>query len=238
MSVSVHEKRGERTRPFASVPSKLAGSMRGLGARPELAVVPAGGRILFTSDLHFGHEKVAALRGFDSVGWHDHEVYKSISDAVTGRQDILWILGDLADRESDWERALSMIGSLPCRKRLVLGNHDPAHPMHQWAERYAQKLSGVFEWWGTLGQTRVVGKRVMVSHFPYHRDREGTAPRYLSWRPRDEGLWLLHGHTHGNEKGTPESREVHVGWDAWRRPVMDHEISAIMDSALSVQREA
>lgn len=28
-------------------------------------------RTFYTSDLHLGHEKVAALRGFDSVAAHD-----------------------------------------------------------------------------------------------------------------------------------------------------------------------
>ena len=39
-------------------------------------------RHLFTSDLHLGHERVAALRGFLSVKEHDdHEVADLISQA-------------------------------------------------------------------------------------------------------------------------------------------------------------
>ncbi|WP_051265718.1 metallophosphoesterase family protein [Nakamurella lactea] len=36
----------------------------------------------------------------------------------------------------------------------------------------------------------------------------------MEYRLRDEGNWLLHGHTHSSEKVT-SSREIHVGLDAW-----------------------
>ncbi len=69
------------------------------------------------------------------------------------------------------------------------------------------------------------GTEVLLSHFPYHRDR-GEA-RHTQWRLPNEGRWLLHGHTHGTERVTysvarlGESihkktvREIHVGVDAW-----------------------
>lgn len=59
---------------------------------------------------------------------------------------------------------------------------------------------------------------VMLSYFPYATDHT-TSARYLQFRLRDEGNWLLHGHTHAKEKITSR-REIHVGLDAWNlRPV-------------------
>ena len=52
-------------------------------------------------------------------------------------------------------------------------------------------------------------------------------PRYMQWRLPDMGHFLLHGHTHSTEKRT-SAREIHVGWDAWRRMVAEHELAAII----------
>ena len=51
---------------------------------------------------------------------------------------------------------------------------------------------------------------------------------------RDAGNPVLHGHTRSTEKvsfsacGTPQ---LHVGWDAWGRPVRFHEIVALLKGA-------
>lgn len=183
-------------------------------------------RHLFTSDLHLGHERVADLRGFASTAEHDEHVMEALGDTVR-EADILWVLGDLVGSGRDWYRALGLLGSLQTRVRVVLGNHDPAHPMSRNAWRHAAELAEVVEWSGTMARVRIAAEDVVLSHFPYTRDR--GAPRYLQWRPRNEGAWLLHGHTHGQERVTcaPGVREVHVGFDAWGRPVADHEVAAL-----------
>ena len=187
-------------------------------------------RHLFTSDLHLGHAHVADLRGFPDVETHDAAVRASIADAVASR-DILWILGDVVGPGGEWLDALDWLYCLPCRVRLVLGNHDPAHPMH----RRAYSDSGVdlwhaVQWVGTAAQVKIVGRRVMLSHFPYVRDHTDP-PRHMQWRLRDEGAWLIHGHTHSTERVSAATREVHVGWDAWRRPLSDSEIAALIAEA-------
>lgn len=190
-------------------------------------------RHLFTSDLHLGHERVAGLRGYPSTEAHDYAVLESLSGVAEA--DVLWILGDVVGAARQWPAALESLSWLPGRKRLVLGNHDPAHPMNRNAWKHTAALAEVFEWWGTAASASVCGHRVVLSHFPYRRDR-GEA-RYPQWRLPNEGAWLIHGHTHGTEVVTvkpdgataPAEREVHVGWDAWRRPVADHELAALIE---------
>lgn len=194
-------------------------------------------RHLFTSDLHLGHGRVAALRGYRYDAEHDEAVCEALA-AHVGPDDVLWVLGDLVGSSRDQAYALALLSMLPGRKRLVLGNHDPAHPANRNAWKHTAALAEVFEWWGTAARTKVGGREVVLSHFPYHRDR--GEPRFLQWRLPNRGAWLLHGHTHGTERATveparygerlryPASREVHVGWDAWRRPVADYEVADLM----------
>jgi hypothetical protein len=76
-----------------------------------------------------------------------------------------------------------------------------------------------------LTNTRLVlanGEQVQVSHFPYaetHPEQKRTgeldAPtdKFTSWRPTDDGSWLLCGHVH--EKRRQRGRMINVGVDAW-----------------------
>lgn len=200
--------------------------------------------VFFTSDLHLGHRKVAALRGF---GTEEEPATMAHDLALVGRwtdtvepDDVVWVLGDLsAGGSRATEYALKVLGGMPGRKRLIAGNHDPVHPMNRQAFKWAARFAEVFEFVAPFARTKVLGREVMLSHFPYERDR--GKPRYMQYRLRDEGLPLLHGHTHGEERLTVTSVhdffnggfaarvEVHVGVDAWDlRPVADFEVDALL----------
>lgn len=193
-------------------------------------------RHVFTSDLHLGHERVAKLRGFDDVEDHDRAILEGLRDE-TYSGDVVWILGDLVGTARGLTDALACLRyhGQGRRLRLVLGNHDPAHPMNRNAFKHTAALAEVFEWWGTAARTSICGRSVLLSHFPYVRDRDET--RYPQWRVPNLGEWLLHGHTHGDEKVThyrhpwASSREIHVGWDAWQRPVADHELAGLIEES-------
>ena len=77
-------------------------------------------KILFTSDLHFGHEKVAGYRGFGSAEEHDDAIAERWRETVSPR-DTVWILGDLA--MSSPRAALELLAELPGQKHLIAGNH-------------------------------------------------------------------------------------------------------------------
>lgn len=178
--------------------------------------------VWFTSDLHFGHRLVAGLRGFDSVEDHDSAIMENWHRVVRD-DDQVWVLGDLAC--SSPAQALNIVKSLPGTKHLIAGNHDNCHPMHRdshkWQARYLEAFASV----QPFARRRIDGQSVLLSHFPYSKDRHEA--RYMQYRLRDEGAWLLHGHTHGPERR--EGREIHVGVDAWDlSPVPSHVIEAIV----------
>jgi calcineurin-like phosphoesterase family protein len=165
--------------------------------------------IWLTSDLHLGHRLVANHRGFgEDTDAHDHEVCLRWARTVQP-DDQVWVLGDLC--LTNPERALDLVRNLPGRKHFIAGNHDAVHPMHRHSHRYQREWMRVFDSVQPFGRLRVDGQDVLLSHFPYSKDRHEA--RYMQYRLRDEGAWLLHGHTHGKERR--EGREIHVGLDAW-----------------------
>lgn len=185
--------------------------------------------VYFTSDLHIGHAKVAAIRGFESVDHHDAWIAAKL--AALQPKDQLWVLGDISSgsRRSE-DDALELIRySVGCGPRpalhLVSGNHDSCHPMHRDAHRRLRVFLEVFDSVQSAALRKAQGQDYLLSHFPYKRDR--GRPRHTQWRLADEGEWLLHGHTHGTEKVNWVDSEIHVGLDAWRRFVTWDEIIEI-----------
>ncbi len=206
-------------------------------------------RTFYTSDLHLDHEKVATLRGFESTAAHDAELVSRWC-AVVHPEDTVYVLGDVTgtQRKDTLEYALGVLRSLPGKKHLNAGNHDPVHPMHRrsfarWFPRYAE----VFETVSPFLRRRIGGHEVVLSHFPYAEYGEGPhrggaeASRYNQWRLPDLGLPILHGHTHQPEKVHRQARPapagevafssgIHVGVDAWGlAPVPQEAIIAILD---------
>lgn len=207
----------------------------------------------FTSDTHFGHRLVAALRGFapgalledgtvdrtvitpGHVRAHDEHIIESWNRHVAP-EDTVWHLGDLTLKRA--AEVAPILARLNGNLRIVLGNHDRAHPLmgHKAiAETRALYEAGV-EYVTPFAEVPVQlpkgrpdpAMRVMLSHFPYHGDHT-ESPREAQWRLRDEGRVLLHGHTHTAYATMPEhTRQIHVGWDTWRRPVNDREIGHLI----------
>lgn len=191
--------------------------------------------VYFTSDLHFGHRLVAEHRGFGD-DWQAHDEYLMERwRSVVKPKDQVWVLGDIAVSRHAY--ALDLIGQLPGTKHLIAGNHDPVHPMHRNAHRFQAQFLEVFASVQAFARRRIDGTDVLLSHFPYSRDRGEV--RYSQYRLRNEGKWLLHGHTHGTEKvtigGLPTHddplvvREIHVGLDAWEMtPVSINQVLHLM----------
>ncbi len=173
--------------------------------------------VYFTSDLHWYHRLVTKLRGFgegeDAITAHNDALIKGWHSVVKKDDDIVWVLGDLIVNSGTLDKALGIMSRLPGRKRLVLGNHDPAHPMHRDAFKWIHKYDDVFEYVTPFARIKVNGKNVLLSHFPYNLDHTHDA-RFEQWRLKDEGEFLLHGHTHSDVR-VSSSRELHVGVDAW-----------------------
>lgn len=179
--------------------------------------------VWFTSDLHFGHGFVAGLRGFDNTDDHDDAIAEGWLKRVR-KNDQVWVLGDIA--VSSPTHALDLLRILPGVKHLIAGNHDGCHPMHRDSHKRVGAYLEVFASVQPFARRRIGGEEVMLSHFPYEKDRHEA--RYTQYRLRDEGRWLLHGHTHDPDQRR-DGLEIHVGVDAWNlAPVPIHTIEQLM----------
>lgn len=203
--------------------------------------------VFFTSDLHFGHQKVAEDRNFETTGEHDASIIDSLVDQ-TQVGDQVWILGDLSKGGTTAEnRALVNLRlRLPGRSlHLIAGNHDSCHPMtNRNSHNRIKAFYPTFDSVQFFARRRIGGQQVLLSHFPYSGDHT-EHDRGVQFRLRDEGEWLLHGHTHSQERGPawdssivwndggrskyPNHKQIHVGWDAWGRLVTLEELEEIIN---------
>jgi calcineurin-like phosphoesterase family protein len=193
----------------------------------------------FTSDTHFTHAMVGRLRGFDTAPDHDEAIVANWNAAV-GRDDTVWHLGDVGLGKP--AEILPWVARLNGTIHLITGNHDAPWPAHRDAHRTQRLWLQYFASIQQYARRKIDGTEVLLSHFPYYGDHSDE-DRHTQYRLRDEGKWLLHGHTHGAERaqvdalpftpfrGEPQWRGkmVHVGLDAWNlRPVAAETISKII----------
>lgn len=169
-------------------------------------------RVFYTADTHFNHAFVAGLRGYSDQIAHDDDLIARFNSCVTKR-DHLWILGDLG--MGSLGLVLMQARRLNGIKHLVLGNHDPGHPMHRGSSAKLRRYLEVFESVHLAEQHILDGIPVLLSHYPY-RDDHTEIVRDRQWRLRDEGGWLLHGHVHAEFKSA--ERQLNVGVDWARTP--------------------
>lgn len=185
----------------------------------------------FTSDLHFGHENIIKFcdRPFPNVTMMNQELVWRWN-ALVEPEDTVFVLGDLA-LGSPFNESLLMASMLVGKKFLVPGNHD-----RMWS---GLKKPAKGKWYEDAGFTildeqtvifrdidmpveagvhPVKGKDdyLLLCHFPYVGDSQ-EVDRHAGYRPKDEGLWLLHGHTHWPKTydSAVHQRQIHVGVDAW-----------------------
>lgn len=156
--------------------------------------------VFFTSDLHFGHEKLLnyePARKYASIEEHDEAIIANINSLV-GKRDFLWILGDLTITMNltNLQQRLSRLNGT---KMLVLGNHD-----RFCVNDYLVDFVGVYAY--------AQKYNLIMSHIPVHTDEVGR------W-----GL-NVHGHLHSRvvtkevfhdwpfqSTNVPDTRYLNVG---------------------------
>lgn len=196
--------------------------------------------VWFTSDLHVRHKLVACER-FDrahrdfifpavhrskeeweriAVGWHDAELARQW-DAAVSEDDTVIVVGDITSGGSAAQRfALDeWLPQRPGTPILVPGNHDGVHGLNRTSEKWFRTYAERFKHISPFLRRRIAGRNVMVSHFPYDGDgTHSSADRYTQYRLPDEGLPLIHGHTHSEARVSRSARgtlQINVGIDAW-----------------------
>lgn len=206
--------------------------------------------IWYTSDLHLGHEKVSEIRGFEDTYDHDNTVVRNWK-ALIKPQDTVYVLGDLTCDQRKEEYALWVMNMLPGTKHLIAGNHDAVSSIHRNGWKRIPRYLEVFASVRDFAKVRMNKQDVLLSHYPYNGEGNRPGPdRYTEYRLRDEGVPLIHGHTHDasqrlhygaahsrwvvDEKGveTPEihrAPQVHVGLDAWdMKPVRSDVVEKLL----------
>lgn len=131
------------------------------------------------ADLHFGHAKVAAARGFATVQEHDAQLVE-LWNATVSKRDVVYVLGDVFNEEP--------VAQLNGTKKLAMGNHD-----HGPVERYRvpvgaapmfSQVRGCFEFDGAL-----------LTHIPVH-----PCQLWKRWQIN------VHGHMHdGDVLASPDT---------------------------------
>ncbi len=168
----------------------------------------------FSSDHHFGHQPILTFcdRPFIDLDEMKHKLLSNIN-AVVWPSDVLYVLGDFSFLPKD--NNVEIVKAINCPVVLIRGNHDHTARI---------KKVGFADVFDEL-DIAIGSHIVTLSHFPYwisgpdgHERAEGsgTIPdRYKDRRPKDVGLWLLHGHTHDKGRIRREHKMIHVGVDAW-----------------------
>jgi calcineurin-like phosphoesterase family protein len=169
----------------------------------------------FTSDLHFGHGPVLGFcdRPFKDLKHMENQLVYRINNHVKPT-DTLVIVGDaFFTNSTERQRILKRI---KCTKILVQGNHDKGKGQISGYDLVVQSMD-----------LRIAGQRVSVSHYPFKPERFKlrmpwwkalfcdieNLVRFYHKRLKDEGQYLIHGHTHSRKRF--EGRIMHVGCDAW-----------------------
>jgi calcineurin-like phosphoesterase family protein len=144
---------------------------------------------------------------------------------VVRPEDTLVLVGDVSlGKKESWVRFLSAINT----KNIILvkGNHD------SWQAIPKDMLLLVVE----QMVIRMYGRLFVVSHYPYRCSAwrafwKRLHPSVMSpKRPRDNGLWLLHGHDHRTSRLVDyHPRMLSVGVDANDfKPISGEEIMRIV----------
>lgn len=198
----------------------------------------------FTSDTHFGHERIITLsnRPFRDVQHMNEMLIKNWNDVVSPT-DHVYHLGDVA--LGSFEESMKCVARLNGIKHLVMGNHDrlfvdPEVKNLEKAQKYADRFRPAYEEVFDFieeGTSEAAAELLLIpeikvnltdkvnsassvlrmSHFPYTGDSHDK-PRFDLIRPKDDGKVLLHGHTHQDHvlsKSAKGTQQIHVGVDSW-----------------------
>jgi len=171
--------------------------------------------LYFTSDTHFGHAAVLDFcnRPFKDVRHMEEQLVKRINSRVKPT-DTLVIVGDGFFTSSGQRHKI--LEKINGTKILVQGNHDKGKTQIKGFDLTVQSMDLL-----------IAGKRVSVSHYPFKPERFKlrmpwwkallcdieNLVRFYHKRLKDEGQYLIHGHTHSRKRF--EGRLLHVGCDAW-----------------------
>lgn len=157
------------------------------------------GKIWFTSDLHFNHDKkfIWEARGFQSVQEMNETLIRNFNSVVSP-EDTVYILGDNM-MGMDINAGLAYLRRLNGTKYVAIGNHDTD------ARVEAYKKSGIFTDIQFGYRIKIKGRVYILTHYPT-----------VTANGDDVKTVNLYGHTHQEDSNFFENRPYmyHVGLDS------------------------
>lgn len=149
------------------------------------------GKILYISDLHYGHQSMAIKRGFTDVYSHNKNLIDQWNIKVN-KKDTVYILGDITMEKAQYE----FLNSLNGYKKVIGGNHDRIQHTYKMLE-YINSFGGVH-----YIKDKKYGKFILT-HIPIH-------PLELDYdNAKGKTLYNIHGHIHDGYK-IPDNRYINV----------------------------
>lgn len=169
-----------------------------------------------TSDHHIGHKNIIKYcdRPYDDVP-HMDSMLMSNWNSVVDVDSVVLVLGDIAMGRI--EISLEKWKKFNGVKLLVPGNHD--YVSKAYSEPKREQTREMYEKAGFVILEETIhlednkGRKIVASHYPYKGDSQ-EKERHAKLRPIDEGLPLIHGHTHSPHVLSENNRQFHVGIDA------------------------
>lgn len=165
--------------------------------------------IFFSSDLHFCHNRefLYKPRGFSSIREMNEELIKKFNKTLH-YTDSLYLLGDLM--LNDDLQGMKLLKSIPCKKYIIIGNHDTAARVNNYVNTFNCKVLG-------YADMLKISKRksLYLSHYPT-----------MVGNYDEKNRVCLHGHTHSKDKFQyGDYGCINVSVDAWdNKPVSLDEI--------------
>lgn len=151
--------------------------------------------LLFTSDLHFGHENIVEFRNeVHGTNFRDatdmNEWLVASWNSMVRPRDTVWVLGDVVWGNENLKWLKELNGS----KKLILGNHDleRGHYYLKGYMKYFDEIYGVKKKYGFV-----------MTHVPVHPNEL----QYRSWRNN------VHGHIHHKDKMLESPQYINVNVD-------------------------
>ena len=193
----------------------------------------------FTSDTHFGHPLVTALRGFLNNGRLRTE-YRDVWQAQGRAAAHAWIKQYVRDNQTSFKA----ICDITRHENTIIGNHDRNFRLRSNDALYENVFETIDDYReidmelpvldGTGKPTAAATRQTIgMSHFPRLSalaEEHGNWPenwnKFADVAPTTEG-WLLYGHTHQGIPDDTDPLSVNVGLDAWDfKPVSEQQILA------------
>lgn len=156
------------------------------------------GKIWFTSDLHFCHDRefIYKPRGFSSVEEMNEAIIKNFNSLIN-EEDDLWILGDLMLMDNN--KGIEYINKLNGKLHIILGNHDGDSRIAIYKQ--IEKIQDI-QYAHLLKYKKY---QFYLSHYP---TLMGNYDLQMS------KTWCLHGHTHSTDKFGECDKNYNIALDA------------------------